>query len=104
LSEQLLLNPKGTNFGLSPRFKLGIKMTTATPLQDIANNLPIFTSREQKEQFLFVLGALTARIISLRKAAEVMNIDSEALLQILDLLGIEFSYLSFEDVEREKDW
>ena len=57
-------------------------MTTATPLQEIAENLPIFTSREQKKQFLFVLGALTARIISLRKAAEVMNIDSEALLQI----------------------
>lgn len=79
-------------------------MTTATPLQEIAENLPIFTSREQKEQFLFVLGALTARIISLRKAAEVMNIDSEALLQILDLLGIELSYLSSEDIEREKVW
>ncbi|MFB2879482.1 hypothetical protein [Floridanema aerugineum] len=79
-------------------------MTTTTPLQEIAENLPIFTNREQKEQFLFVLGALTARIISLRKAAEVMNLDSEALLQILDLLGIEFSYLSPEDIEREKVW
>ena len=77
---------------------------TATPIQELANNLPIFTNREQKEQFLFILGALTARIISLRKAAELMNIDSEALLQILDLLGINFSYLSSEDIEREKDW
>ena len=77
---------------------------TATPIQELANNLPIFTNREQKEQFLFILGALTARIISLRKAAELMNVDSEALLQILDLLGINFSYLSSEDIEREKDW
>ena len=77
---------------------------TATPIQELANNLPIFTNREQKEQFLFILGALTARIISLRKAAELMNIDSEALLQILDLLGINFSYLSSEDIEQEKDW
>lgn len=77
-------------------------MIIATPLQEIAEILPIFASREQKEQFLFVLGALTARIISLRKAAEVMNIDSETLLQILDLLGIEFPYLSSEDIDREK--
>ncbi|WP_232229332.1 hypothetical protein [Crinalium epipsammum] len=47
---------------------------------------------------------MTLRLISLKKAAEVMNIDSEELLQILDLLGIDFSYLDEEDIERERDW
>ena len=75
-----------------------------TTIQNIAATLPIFTKRELKEQFLFILGALTARLISLRKAAEMMNIDSEELLKILDLLGIDFSYLSEEDIEQEKNW
>ncbi len=77
---------------------------TTTTIQNIASTLPIFTKRELKEQFLFILGALTARLISLRKAAEMMNIDSEELLQIFDLLGIDFSDLSQEDVEQEKEW
>ena len=77
---------------------------TTTTIQNIAATLPIFTDAEQKEQFLFILGALTLRLISLRKAAEVMSIDSEELLQILDLLGIDFSYLSEEDIEIEKEW
>lgn len=79
-------------------------MISTIALQNIADSLPIFTEAEQKETFLFVLGALTARVISLRKAAEVMNLDEEGLLQILDLLGIEFSYLGDEDIEREKHW
>ena len=72
---------------------------TTTTIQNIAATLPIFTNTEKKEQFLFILGALTLRLISLKKAAEVMSIDSEELLQILDLLGIDFSYLAEEDIE-----
>lgn len=79
-------------------------MVSTIALQNIAGSLPIFTEVEQKETFLFVLGALTARVISLRKAAEVMNLEEEGLLQILDLLGIEFSYLGDEDIERETHW
>ena len=79
-------------------------MVYAQNLQKISVSLPIFTQIEEKENFLFILGALTARIISLRKAAEVLNLDEKALLQILDLLGIEFSYLGTEDIEREKEW
>jgi hypothetical protein len=79
-------------------------MTSTIALQNIAVSLPVFTDVEQKERFLFVLGALTARVISLRKAAEVMNLDEAELLQILDLLGIEFSYLKDEDIQREKNW
>jgi hypothetical protein len=33
-----------------------------------------------------------------------MNLDEEALLQTLDLLGIEFSYLTEEDVTQESVW
>ncbi|KKD39029.1 MAG: hypothetical protein WAN66_28385 [Limnoraphis robusta] len=79
-------------------------MNSTTRLQEIATSLPIFAEPEKKEIFLFVLGALTAKIISLRKAAEVMNFDEEALLQTLDLLGIEFSYLTEEDVTQESVW
>ncbi len=76
-------------------------MTATTNLQEIAAALPILNEPEQKERFLFVLGALTAKIISLRKAAEVINLNEDALLQTLDLLGIDFSYLSEEDIEQE---
>jgi hypothetical protein len=76
-------------------------MTATTNLQEIAAALPILNEPEQKERFLFVLGALTARIISLRKAAEVINLNEDALLQTLDLLGIDFFYLSQEDIEQE---
>ncbi|NEO57094.1 MAG: hypothetical protein F6K54_30895 [Okeania sp. SIO3B5] len=79
-------------------------MTTTLDFKDIAGALPIFVESEQKEKFLFVLGALMARLISLRKGAEIMGIDAEELLQILDLLGIEFSYLSSEDIEQEQRW
>jgi len=33
-----------------------------------------------------------------------MEIDAEELLQILDLLGIEFSYIYSEDIEQEQRW
>ena len=79
-------------------------MTSTIALQNIAVSLPVFTELEQKERFLFVLGALTARMISMRKSAEVMNLDEAELLQILDLLGIDFSYLKDEDIQREKNW
>ena len=79
-------------------------MTFTLEFKDIAGALPIFVEPEQKEKFLFVLGALMTRLISLRKGAEIMGIDAEELLQILDLLGIEFSYLSSEDIEQEERW
>ncbi len=70
--------------------------------QSIASEVQIFQSVEQKEDFLFLLGALFARVISLKKAAEVMQLEPAELLKILDLMGIEFSYLSEEDVVLER--
>lgn len=73
-------------------------------LQDIAANVQIFSDVEQKERFLFVLGALVARVISLKKAAEVMELEVSVLLQLLEMMNIDFSYLTDEDIAIEKTW
>ncbi len=36
--------------------------------QEIALNVPIFADLEEKERFLFVVGALASRLISLKKS------------------------------------
>jgi predicted HTH domain antitoxin len=72
--------------------------------KNIAAELQLFKTVEQKENFIFLLGALISKVISLQKAAEVMEMELETLLQILDLMGIEFSYLSENDVATEKSW
>jgi predicted HTH domain antitoxin len=73
-------------------------------LQNIATEIQFFSTLEQKENFLVVLGALTARLISLKKASEVLSLEPEAFLQILDLMGLEFSYLTEDDIAAEKTW
>lgn len=70
----------------------------------IDSEIQIFQDIEQKENFLFVLGALAARVISLNKAAEVMDIEPEVFLKLLELIGFEYSYLSQEDVLTERSW
>ncbi len=70
----------------------------------IASELQIFQTVEKKENFIFLVGALLAKVISIQKAAEVMEIETEMFLQILDLMGIEFSYLSENDIAIEKNW
>jgi predicted HTH domain antitoxin len=72
--------------------------------QTIASEVQLFQSVEQKENFLFLLGALLARVITLKKAAEVLQLEPAELLKILDLMGIEFSYLSEDDIALERTW
>ena len=72
--------------------------------QEIASNVQIFPELEQKERFLFVVGALVSRVISLKKAAEIMGLEVEVLLQLLELMGIEFSYLTDDDIALESNW
>jgi predicted HTH domain antitoxin len=79
-------------------------MVSREALQEIASNVQIFSDVEQKERFLFVVGAIVSRVISLKKAAEIMELEVEVLLQLLELMGIEFSYLSNEDIAQEKSW
>ena len=73
-------------------------------IQTIAAEVQLFNTVEKKEEFLFVLGALTARLISLKKAAEILSLEPEAFLKILDLMGIEFSYLTEDDLATERTW
>jgi hypothetical protein len=73
-------------------------------LHQIASEVQLFNTLEQKENFLFLLGALTARLISVKKAAEILNLDPETLTKILELMGIEFSYLTPADIAQEKSW
>lgn len=79
-------------------------MKTQEMFRSIASQVQLFKDVEQKEKFLFVLGALFSRVISLKKASEIMEIEPQVFLKILDLMGIEFSYLSPEDVALEKNW
>jgi predicted HTH domain antitoxin len=79
-------------------------MASKQTFQEIASFVQLFQNVEQKERFLFVIGALVSRVISLKKAAEIMELDVEVFLQLLELMGIEFSYLTLEDVPLEKSW
>ncbi len=79
-------------------------MLSSETRQEIASNVQIFPDLEQKERFLFVVGALVSRIISLKKAAEMMELEVEVLLQLLELMGIEFSYLTDDDIALERSW
>lgn len=72
--------------------------------QTIASKVQLFQSVEQKEDLLFLIGALQTRVISLKKAAEVMQLEPTEFLKILTLMGIEFSYLSEEDAALEQNW
>jgi predicted HTH domain antitoxin len=73
-------------------------------IHNIAAEVRLFNTLEQKENFLFILGALTARLISLKKAAETLNLEPETFIKILELMGIEFSYLTEEDIATETTW
>ena len=79
-------------------------MVSKEVLKEIAANVQIFSDVEQKERFLFVLGALVSRLISLKKAAEIIELKVEALLQILEFMDIEFFYLTSEDIAIERSW
>ena len=79
-------------------------MNQQTTFQEIASQVQLFQSIEQKERFIFVIGALTSRLISLYKASEIMEMDTEIFLKVLELMGIDFSYLTVEDVVIEKIW
>lgn len=79
-------------------------MNNQTTFKEIASEVQLFHNIEQKERFIFVVGALVSRLISLYKAAEIMEMETEILLNILDLMGIDFSYLTVEDITIEKKW
>ncbi len=79
-------------------------MNNQTTFTEIASEVQLFQNIEQKERFIFVVGALVSRLISLHKAAEIMEMETEIFLNILELMGIDFSYLTPEDIVIEKSW
>lgn len=79
-------------------------MTSKEVLRRVASEIQLFNDIEQKETFLFVLGALFSRVISLKKAAEIMEMEPDTFLELLELMGLEFSYLTLQDVALEKNW
>lgn len=79
-------------------------MASSQTLSYISNKVPFFRKEEKKRVFLEIIGALVLRIISLRKAAEILDMDEEVLLEILESIEYPFSYLETEDIVREKEW
>lgn len=69
----------------------------------IVDEVPFFHDEKTKEGFLLVLGALSARIISLRKAAAIMELEEATLLEMMEMLGFEFSYLAESDIGLERN-
>ena len=95
---------KTGSFNMKTTTKIVQRMNKKEVFSSIASEVQIFQNLEQKESFLFVLGALVSRLISLKKAAEILEIEPELFLQLLDLMGIEFSYLETEDIAIERSW
>lgn len=79
-------------------------MTSKEELRSVASEIQLFNNIEQKETFLFVIGAFFSRVISLKKAAELMELEPDVFLEILDLMGLDFSYLTEQDIAIEKHW
>jgi hypothetical protein len=69
----------------------------------IVDEVTFFHDEKTKEKFLLVLGALSARLISLKKAAEIMELEETTLLEIMEMLGLEFSYLEQSDIRLERN-
>lgn len=55
-------------------------MTSKEVIRSVAAEIQLFNDIEQKETFLFVVGALLSRVISLKKAAEIMEIEPDVFL------------------------
>jgi len=73
-------------------------------LKPIVEALPLFRNIEDKEKFLIVVSALKLRLVSLARASEVMNMTKSGFLELLQVLDIDYSYLTESDIEREKTW
>ena len=70
--------------------------------EDIIEQVPYFKDMIKKEKFIAVIGALITRLISLGKASEILEVNRETLLEMLDNIGVEFSYLDNTDIETER--
>ena len=68
----------------------------------VIEKFPLFEKYEEKEKFFTVLGLLFTRQITLAKAAELLEMTRDDFSRVLKLMGLEYSYLSEEEIELEK--
>ena len=68
----------------------------------VIEKFPLFEKYEEKEKFFMVVGMLFTRQITLAKAAEVLEMARDDFSRVLKLMGLEYSYLSEEEIEEEK--
>lgn len=73
-------------------------------LESIAQEIPLFKRLDQKQRFLEVIGALSLRLISLAKAAEIMEMGRDQFLSLLDNYGFGFSFLDESDIDIEREF
>jgi len=73
-------------------------------LRPILEAVPLFRNIEDKEKFLIVVSALKLRLVSLARASEIMNMSQNGLLELLEALDIDYSYLTERDIEMEQTW
>jgi hypothetical protein len=72
-------------------------------LESIVKEVPLFKSVEKKQRFVEVMGALSLRLISLAKAAEMMEMEKTQFLNIIENYGYEFSFLDKSDIQIERE-
>ncbi|MFC2156180.1 hypothetical protein ACFLRB_06815 [Acidobacteriota bacterium] len=73
-------------------------------LESIAQEIPMFKRLDQKQRFLEVVGALSLRLISLAKGAEIMEMERDTFLTLLENYGCGFSFLEESDIEIEREY
>ena len=59
----------------------------SSPVKEIASELPLFKTVNEREKLLGVVGVLVLRQISLSKAAGIMGMGKEAFTELLDTEG-----------------
>jgi len=69
----------------------------------VIERFPLFESYEKKERFFTVLGLLFTRQVTLAKAAELLGMSREELSKVLKLMGLEYSYLTEDEVKHERE-
>ena len=71
-------------------------------LESIIRDVPIFKTLNKKQIFVEVMGALSLRLISLARAAEMMEMEKDQFLNLIENYGYEFSFLDKSDIEIER--
>ncbi len=69
---------------------------------DVIERFSLFDSYKKKETFFTVIGLLFFFYFTLARAAELLEMSREEFSRILKLIGLEYSYLTQDEVLREK--